>query len=312
MPKKYYERKDVIADAAEIVRRLRETDVTQGNLRREYKCGHALMMEVILSQMTKHEWVRIRKNKLRRGNIAHHFKRGHMPWNKGRKGIHPSPATEFKKGHLPTNHKHVGTIRMVTRERNRRINQFREIKVSGIMQGKHKWILYARYLYEQKYGPIPKDHFVVHVNGDSMNDDLDNLRIVDRKGHLALQMQRDPNMLKKCKRNAAKALRKRWTVYRRRKAKLLKISQKTRERVRRTEREESQYKAELEKEIKNIKGVYTVWWECTGCGFEAVNDPPLPCPKCGGLRYEQIRQNRKPTRAVSIGLTSSAAAITCS
>lgn len=312
MPKRCYEREDVIADAAEIAGRLKHTHATLTGLMKEYHCGWSVIMRAVLSQMSKSQWKRIRNKKLSHGNAKHHFQKGFKPWNKDKKGIHLSPASEFKKGHLPINHKCVGTIRIATREREGRINQYREIKVSGILQGKHKWIPYARYLYEKKYGPVPKGHFVVHVDGDGMNDDPDNLRSVDRKGHLALQMQRDPRMIKKCRRNAAKALRKRWAVYRRRKARLLNISQKTRERVRRSENEESQYKAELEKEIKNLRGAYTVWWECIGCGFEAVNDPPLPCPKCGGLNYEQIRQKRVPTRTVSIGLTASATGNRCS
>jgi len=334
MPKKYYEREDVITDAAQIAERLKDTSVTLTKLMKEYRCGWSVIMRAVLSQMSKNQWKRIRKRKLRHGNAKHHFQKGHKPWNKCRKGIHLSPDTEFKKGHLPVQHKHVGTIRIVTLERQGKINQYREIKVSGIMQGRHKWIPYARYLYEQKYGPIPKGHFPVHRDGNSMNDDIDNLQVVDRGGHLALQMQRDPNMLKKCRRNASKALRKKWAAYRRRKAKLLKISHKTHERVRRTEQktrervrrteqktrehirrsanEEAQYKEKFEKEIKNIRGAYTIWWECTGCGFESfLNNPPLPCPKCGGLNYEQIRQNREPARAVSIGLTASAADAIC-
>ena len=324
MPKRCYEREDVIADAAKIAERLKDTPATLTKLMKEYRCSWSVIMRVVLSQMSKSQWKRIRKRKLSHGNAKHHFQKGHKPWNKNRKGIHLSPATEFKKGHLPINHKHVGMIRIVTRERQGRTNQYREIKVSGIMQGRHKWIPYARYLYEQKYGQIPKGHFPVHKDGDSMNDDPDNLRIVDRKGHLALQMQRDPKMIKKCRRNASRALRKKWTAYRRKKAKLLKKSQKIRVHIRRTEQkarervcrsesEESKYKANFEKEIKNLREAYTVWWECTGCGFESfLNNPPLPCPKCGGLNYEKIRQNREPTRAVSIEKTASAAVITCS
>jgi len=285
-------REKVMADAKKIVERLRETNVTLTELMKEYHCSWSIIMRAVLSQMSKSQWKRIRNKKISQGSIKTRFQKGHTPWQKGRKGIHLSPATEFKKGHLPIQHKHVGTIRIVTRERKGRINQFRVIKVSGILQGRHKWIPYARYLYEQKYGPIPKGHFPVHVDGDSMNDELDNLRIVDRKGHFALQMQRDPKMIKKCRRNAGKAARKRHRAYRRRKARLLKISQRTHKRIRRTEIRENQHKAQLEKGIINIKGAYTVFWECTGCGFEVINNPPLPCPKCGGLNYEQIRQRR--------------------
>jgi len=42
------------------------------------------------------------------------FRKGNRPWNKGRKGIHLSPATEFKKGHLSFDINPVGitTIRV--------------------------------------------------------------------------------------------------------------------------------------------------------------------------------------------------------
>ena len=308
MPKRCYERKDVIADAAQIAERLKDTPVTLTKLMKEYRCSWSVIMRAVLSQMSKSQWKRIGNKKLSHGNAKHHFQKGHKTWNKNRKGIHLSTATEFKKGHLPTNHKHVGSIRIVTRERQGRINQYREIKVSGIMQGRHKWIPYARYLYEQKYGPIPKGQFPVHIDGDSMNDELDNLRIVDRKGHLALQMQRDPNMLKKCRRNASKALRKKWAAYRRRKLKLNKNVNKKRK----ADEQEHQHRILFTKGVKKLRDRVYTFWQCTGCGFDITGKPPLPCPKCGGLHYEQIRQNREPTRAVSIDRTASAAGMSCS
>ena len=39
------------------------------------------------------------------------FKKAHIPWNKGMKGIHLSPKTEFKKGEYPPTYCRVGTIR---------------------------------------------------------------------------------------------------------------------------------------------------------------------------------------------------------
>ncbi len=38
------------------------------------------------------------------------FEKGHIPWNKGIKGLHLSPSTEFKKGHLPANTKYDGCL----------------------------------------------------------------------------------------------------------------------------------------------------------------------------------------------------------
>lgn len=291
---------NVMADADRIAGRLRHTSATLTGLMKEYHCGWPVIMKAVLSQMSKSQWKRIRKRKLSQGGVEYQFKKGHTTWNKGRKGIHLSPATEFKKGHLPIQHRHVGSICIVTRKRKGNVTRYRKIKVSGIMQGEHKWVLYSKYIYEQKHGPVPKGCFVVHVDGDALNDDDDNLRVVDRKGHLALQMQRDPKMVIKCRRNAARATRKRHKANRRRKAKLPKKQKENSERIRRfaehfrrAERKEAQHKAQFESGIIKLEGDYTTWWECTGCGFEYVlNDPPLPCPKCGGLNYERIIQKR--------------------
>jgi hypothetical protein len=35
--------------------------------------------------------------------MAHKYKRGHIPWNKGLSGLHLSPKSEFKKGMIPWN-----------------------------------------------------------------------------------------------------------------------------------------------------------------------------------------------------------------
>ena len=50
------------------------------------------------------------------------FKKGHIPWNKGMKGIHTSPETEFKKGERPPTWCPVGTIRK-RKDKNRFYNK---------------------------------------------------------------------------------------------------------------------------------------------------------------------------------------------
>ena len=91
---------NVMADAVRIAERLRETDVTLGALMKEYHCGWAIINQAILSQMSKSQWKWIRKKKLAQGTLngGTRFKPGHVPWTKGRKGIHMSPETEFKPG----------------------------------------------------------------------------------------------------------------------------------------------------------------------------------------------------------------------
>lgn len=47
------------------------------------------------------------------------------------------------------------------------------------------WINKARYIYEQTYGELPKDHQVIFLDSDRMNFDLDNLYCIPTK-HMVL------------------------------------------------------------------------------------------------------------------------------
>src|SRR3990167_3078587 len=68
------------------------------------------------------------------------FRKGSIPWNKGKKGIHLSPQSEFKKGHKPKSWKPVGTIK--TRiEKSGTKRQWIKIKEPNV------WIEYAKYLW---------------------------------------------------------------------------------------------------------------------------------------------------------------------
>jgi rubrerythrin len=269
----------VMDDAAKIVERLKKTDATLIGLMREYRCGYSGVMRAILSQINKNQYKRLAKKKLAKGGVEHRFKKGHPPLYKHPKGSHPSPKTEFKKGHLPHNHKHVGTMRI---HHDKKCDKFfREIKVSGILQGKHKWIPYAKYIYEQAHGKLPAGEFVIHYDGNSVNDNLDNLKAVTRREHLEIQMQRDPKMLKRCRKNASRAVKKMHARNRRIKKQALKIA------------EDYKDKKIVKAALNRIHGPTICWWECTGCGCEFQEIPSAACPKCSGLRFNKIEQRRK-------------------
>ena len=125
----------VMADAARIVERLRETDVTLIQIKAEYHCAFTTLYKAIFSQISKREYRKIAYIKTIQGGIATRFKKGNVPFNKCLKGIHLSPDTEYKKGHLPDQHKHVGTISI---HNDKCGKQYRWIKISGIARGKHK------------------------------------------------------------------------------------------------------------------------------------------------------------------------------
>ena len=102
------------------------------------------------------------------------FPKGHCPWNKGKKGIHLSPATEFKKNGNPINLKPIGTI-TIRIEKNKK--ERRWIKIAE----PNKWIEYAKFIWIKNNGEIPKGFVVHHRDWNSLNDDIENLHLLTRK-----------------------------------------------------------------------------------------------------------------------------------
>ena len=108
------------------------------------------------------------------------FKKGHVPANKGQKGVgYPGmKPTQFKKGNKPANWRPMGSERLSK-------DGYIEIKVEdGKLQknwrGKHIVI------WEEHNGPLPKGHAVIFGDRDTRNFELDNLILVSRKQLLKL------------------------------------------------------------------------------------------------------------------------------
>ena len=134
--------------------------------------------------------------------------------------------TQFKKGCLRGNAarrlRGVGTITVRKRRRKRvalggkprKGGRERWIKVSDKGPPQHRYIPYARWIWEANHGPVPKGKFVVHADGNRLNDALSNLKLVGRREHLALQMARDPGMKMRCRAASSKATRQRHAMAR--------------------------------------------------------------------------------------------------
>lgn len=109
-------------------------------------------------------------NKLRNG-LKGYFKKGHVPYNKGRKG-YCSPGCEktwFKKGHIPKNYRPVGSERVTQ-------DGYVEIKVSD----PNEWELKHRVVWEEANGPINKDECLLFRDNNRQNCCIDNLILVKR------------------------------------------------------------------------------------------------------------------------------------
>ncbi len=248
----------VMAEAAEIVRRLAESKATVKSLGKEYHCEYATIKRAIDSQLTKAQWRRITKKKMAAGGAKTRFQKGCVSWNKG---THYRPGkgvekTQFKKGHLPENHKHAGTIIIRSDKRDR---QYRWIKISGIMDGKHRWLQYARYVWEKENGPVPDGLFPIHADGDTLNDSIENLQLVDRKENLLLMLGRDGN-LKKCRKRAARAVRKRHAKTRKRNQKTAALKAKLLERYRTERKQAIAVKKAIAREMTRQHGKTELVW----------------------------------------------------
>ena len=113
------------------------------------------------------------------GIHAYRLQAGHVPWNKGRKGMPAlSPQTVFKKGHRPSKWVPVGTFR---------------VSPDGILEQKYsdnpgppgaRWRRYALLLWEAEHGPLPTGHIVVFKPGmrtlDPAQITLDKLECISR------------------------------------------------------------------------------------------------------------------------------------
>ena len=139
------------------------------------KCGgvwHAKtrLPEVVRKSMQGNKW----RSGKRPSNA---FSCGNTPWNRNKKGIHLSPATEFKKGAESNRKEPVGSVKIRSTKNGCR-RAF--VKVSQ----PRSWKLRAVYVWELSFGPVPNGCVIHHHDRNPLNDNLDNLRCMSRKAHI--------------------------------------------------------------------------------------------------------------------------------
>ena len=104
------------------------------------------------------------------------FKKGSTPWNKGKKGIHLSPKSEFKLGNNVKTSFPIGTI-TIRKSKNNGSRQHIKINLPS------KWEEYAKYVWKQYYGKVLNGDIIHHLDGDTLNDSIENLIAIPRKDH---------------------------------------------------------------------------------------------------------------------------------
>ncbi|MCT7596405.1 HNH endonuclease signature motif containing protein [Aliarcobacter butzleri] len=101
------------------------------------------------------------------------FKKGSVPQNKGTKGLTSANKTSFALGNLPANTKRAGTI---STRKDKNGSLYMHIKIAE----PNKWKMLHVYIWEQKYGKIPKGYCVIFKDKNTLNTRLDNLMLVSR------------------------------------------------------------------------------------------------------------------------------------
>lgn len=263
----------VMTDAAQIARRLRDHQVTVTGLMREYGSTYATIMRAVHSQMSKAQYRRIVNHNIATHNLGTRFQPGHATWNKDLKGTHFSPQSEFKKGgplrgFAARLWRPIGVITIrhdqpfAWQRRRRgpkgglRGKPRRWIKVRDDGPLQNRFIPYARYLWETRNGPVPDGLIVVHKDGNQMHDVIDNLILVDRRRHISRTCHNAPDVMARAHKHAGTS-RKRDTPARR----LLR----------------SQRAGEAQA------------WHCPACGatYEQLA-PPARCVKCSASSFERL------------------------
>jgi len=129
--------------------------------------------------------------KLGWGNTETRFKKGHVTWNKGMKGLHIGGGeTQFKKGNQPYNTKYNGAV-SIRKDKSGPAYKYMRLD-------KCKWVLLQRHIWEQSKGPIPEGYIVKFADGNSMNCDIANLYLSTRAQNMdSNNIRRYPAELKK-------------------------------------------------------------------------------------------------------------------
>ncbi len=112
------------------------------------------------------------------------FRKGHVPANKGRRG-YSAPGCEkgwFTKGQKPVTEVPMWSERVSQGSLLVKVpypSPWPSHRRMGIHRESH-WTSKGRWTWQEERGPIPRGHVILHLDGDPLNCDVDNLECVPR------------------------------------------------------------------------------------------------------------------------------------
>lgn len=112
------------------------------------------------------------------------FEKGHVPFNKNKKGFMGKNITSFKKGNLPKNTKYEGYI-SIRKHKGKENESYKYIRISL-----GKFVLLHRYNWELKYGKIPEGMILVCKDKNTLNCNPENWECISRKENLRRNFNR--------------------------------------------------------------------------------------------------------------------------
>jgi len=105
-----------------------------------------------------------------------HYKNGCIPWTKNQKETYVALKKRYQSGKRPPKIMPIGTI-TVRAKKNK--PPYRFIK----MGENRNWVPYSKYLWMMAGRKLKVGEFIHHIDGNSLNDNLDNYMAVTKRGH---------------------------------------------------------------------------------------------------------------------------------
>jgi HNH endonuclease len=106
-----------------------------------------------------------------------YFPKGHVPANKGTKGIMKRNSGTFKKGNIPATAKYDGCVTVRTETmKNGKPRPYKYVRLD-----KAKWQPLHHKIWIEEHGPIPAGHIIIFRDGNSLNCIPENLQMITKR-----------------------------------------------------------------------------------------------------------------------------------